>query len=72
MRGGYCHGSYWYLETSADLHVTVQELLATGFNMIIFATSQDGPQHKGAQAQVGSNGFTRETISSVCEKSGTH
>eukprot|EP00965_Chrysotila_dentata_P030884 1028913-Pleurochrysis_carterae.AAC.1 len=39
--GGYCHGTFWYLPLS-QLHmqwlrISVLELLATGFNAIVFA-----------------------------------
>ena len=39
--GGFCHGLYWYLPVKPDelrfLHITVLELLATGFNAITLA-----------------------------------
>ena len=45
---GFCHGLYWYLplhpEWTEWLHITVLELLATGFNAIIM-----GPYAEGAQ-----------------------
>eukprot|EP00965_Chrysotila_dentata_P178526 5896083-Pleurochrysis_carterae.AAC.1 len=39
--GGYCHGTFWYLELEPRhvhwLHISALELLATGFNAIAFA-----------------------------------
>jgi len=39
--GGYCHGYYWQYEVAVEhlqwLHITVLELLACGFNLIITA-----------------------------------
>lgn len=39
--GGFLHGKWWYFPVSAmarqHLHITVLELLATGFNAIVFA-----------------------------------
>lgn len=45
--GGYMHGLYWYLPLTAQhvrwLHISVLEMLATGFSTILFRTAHSLP-----------------------------
>ena len=68
--GGYMHGFYWYLQLSADvvywLHISVLELLATGFSVMTFP-SHVPPTARltlGADASATVTTLTRESESS--------
>ena len=67
--GGYMHGMYWYLALSDEmvrwLHISVLELLATGFSTIIFTPSlppnPDVRLTQGADASATATTLTRQT-----------
>ena len=68
--GGYMHGAYWYLPLTSEivqwLHISVLELLATGFSTMVFEKLVPPPARLGlgADASATCTTFTRETESS--------
>ena len=65
--GGYMHGHYWYLALTSEmvrwLHISVLELVATGFSTIVFGSMLPPAARLGlgADASATATTFTRET-----------